>query len=84
MPVAEGYAYADTPHPSTLGAALYGCNNGPAWKPTLAVQDGWTWDGRRQMADVPFDPVTKHCGHDARSTDTMCAGCARRKPNNDG
>lgn len=80
MPVAEGYVYADTPHPSTHDTPRYGCHNRGPLRECAQVQDGWTEDGRRRMVTIPTIPSTAHCGHDpvSRAADPKCAGCARQ------
>jgi hypothetical protein len=62
----------------------YGCHSAVVQAPcpgsVYRVQNGWTTDGRRAMAEVAVLPSVSVCDYDQRTKDRRCAQCARAQP----
>lgn len=76
MPIDPNNPYADTPHPLTIGRALYGCHNHEPRRTATQAQDGWSPWGARRMVEIPVSFNTLYtCGHDLRANDAKCKDC---------
>lgn len=83
MPVMDGYAFADSPHPSTVqvNGALYGCHSSrtndsrPRGRATYHIAHPWSKFGGVRVTTRWLD---KPCGHGERATDAACEGCVNR------
>ena len=83
MPVDPQHQYTDTAHVSTIDTGKpYKCHNRAPVQPFVTqFQDGWTFDGKRNM--VPWIVNFKHgvdCGHVGLNSlnkynDPKCSGC---------
>lgn len=84
MPVMDGYAFADSPHPSTVqvNGALYGCHSvrandsRPRGRVTDYIARPWSKFGGVRVT-TQWLPIP--CGHTTRATDAACAGCQNRE-----
>lgn len=57
-----------------------GCHDRKPFKTLVAVQDGWTLDGRRDMTRV-YNPMAKDCQYaltEIGKMDKGCTGCKWR------
>lgn len=83
-PLMPGYIHADTPHERTIQPAgyRYGCHSArtgtqPRGAQTRYIAHPWNANAGRL---VVTDWLPKSCGHDLRTTDPACAGCANNQP----
>lgn len=86
MPVMPGYANADTPHARTVHLPSqgwrYGCHSartgdtGPRGRQTRYIAQPWSANAGRLVVTAW---LPRACGHDARTTDAACEGCANRR-----
>ena len=83
MPVMDGYAFADSPHPSTVqvNGALYGCHSArtgddkPRGGQTRYTAHPWSANAGRL---IQTDWLPRSCCHSERATDAGCEGCVNR------
>ena len=82
MPTMPGYAFADTPHASTVQptGAVYGCHSsrigeGPRGRLSQYIAHPWA-KGSLEVVQTQWLPMA--CGHTTRAADSLCAGCSNQ------
>ncbi len=83
MPTDPHHPYVDAPHPTTIAAPgwRYGCSSvrtgdtRPRGRQTRYIAQPWSANAGRLVVS---DWLPRACGHDARTTDAACEGCANR------
>lgn len=58
----------------------YHCYNRTRDRPVRIVQDGWTWDGKRNLVELE-DTGSIECQYERATTDPRCHGCRHAKKN---